>query len=230
MRIFFVRHGQTFSNIEHLMDTRPPGAELTPRGREQAAEVGRELAALIGAGVVGQGQALADATVEQAPRVLSSVAIRAQQTAMLAMREFEKEWDLAPHDIPVETTPGLQEIFAGEHEMRGDEDTHRVYTNALRGWVDGNLTAGMPGGETLADVLARFRSIFEELAQGEKDAVVFAHGAAIRAVTTHACGVDADFAFTGYMPNCGMTVLEPQGQPWGKWELRRWAELNLDDA
>src|SRR5699024_7142068 len=31
--------GQTFSNVERLLDTRPPGAELTERGREQATDV-----------------------------------------------------------------------------------------------------------------------------------------------------------------------------------------------
>ena len=40
-RIILLRHGQTYSNINRALDTRPPGAELTERGREQAQEVGR---------------------------------------------------------------------------------------------------------------------------------------------------------------------------------------------
>ena len=43
-RIILLRHGQTYSNIDRIMDTRPPGAELTERGRGQAEDVGRELA------------------------------------------------------------------------------------------------------------------------------------------------------------------------------------------
>ncbi|MDN6246993.1 MAG: histidine phosphatase family protein, partial [Corynebacterium casei] len=46
-RIILLRHGQTFSNVERLLDTRPPGAELTERGREQATDVGIELAHLV---------------------------------------------------------------------------------------------------------------------------------------------------------------------------------------
>lgn len=217
MRIFFVRHGQTFSNVEHLMDTLPPGAELTPRGRDQATAVGIELAELS-----------KESQLDACPRLVSSVAIRAQQTAMLAARAFEDAQDFAPHSIPVEPMMGLQEIYAGDLEMSGSEDAHREYTVALRGWVDGDLQARMPGGETLEQVLARFRPLFEDFAAGERDVVVFSHGAAIRTITAHACGVDPDFAFTGYIANCRFTVLEPEGRPFGQWTLRRWADLSLD--
>lgn len=223
MRIFLVRHGQTFSNVEHLLDTRPPGAELTERGREQATAVGTELSQL------------ADAAVP--PRFLSSVAIRAQQTAMAAVRAFEEDRDLAPHSLPVEPVMGLHEIFAGKYEMSGSEDALREYTNALRGWLDGDATAAMEGGETLTDVLNRYRPVLEGAVAAEetvaanggigRDLVVFTHGAAIRVVTAHACGVDPDFAFTGYMPNCRFTVMETHGRDFGEWELLRWADLEL---
>lgn len=212
-RIILLRHGQTFSNIDRIMDTRPPGAELTERGRGQAKDVGRELAELCAGRRV---------------RFVCSIALRAQQTAMLAARAYGEAAD--ERGVPVEVRVGLHEVFAGEHEMSGSEDTHREYMVALRGWVDGDPEARMPGGESYVDVLGRYQPVLEDLAaelEDDEDIVVVSHGAAIRVVTTHACGVDHDFAYTGYIPNCRFTLMEPQGRPFGQWVLRRWADTEV---
>ena len=212
-RIILLRHGQTFSNIDRIMDTRPPGAELTERGRGQAEDVGRELAELCAGRRV---------------RFACTIALRAQQTAMLAARTYGEAAD--ERGVPVEVRVGLHEVFAGEHEMSGSEDTHREYMVALRGWVDGDPEARMPGGESYVDVLGRYQPVLEDLAaelEDDEDIVVVSHGAAIRVVTTHACGVDPDFAYTGYMPNCRFTLMEPQDKPFGQWVLRRWADTEV---
>ena len=212
-RIILLRHGQTFSNIDRVMDTRPPGAELTERGRGQAEDVGRELAELCAGRRV---------------RFVCSIALRAQQTAMLAARAFGETAD--ERNVPVEVRTGLHEVFAGDHEMSGSEDTHREYMVALRGWLDGDESARMPGGESYVDVLERYQPVLEDLAaelEDDEDIVVVSHGAAIRVVTKHACGVDPDFAYTGYMPNCRFTLMEPQGQSFGQWTLKRWADTEV---
>lgn len=212
-RIILLRHGQTYSNIDRIMDTRPPGAELTERGRGQAEDVGRELAELCAGRRV---------------RFVCSIALRAQQTAMLAARTYGEAAD--ERGVPVEVRVGLHEVFAGEHEMSGSEDTHREYMVALRGWVDGDSEARMLGGESYVDVLGRYQPVLEDLAaelEDDEDIVVVSHGAAIRVVTTHACGVDPDFAYTGYMPNCRFTLMEPQGQPFGQWVLKCWADTEV---
>ena len=72
-RIILVRHGQTGSNVRRVIDTRPPGAELSPLGRRQAEAAGRELAEVSGARLAG---------------MWCSVALRAQQTAVLAQAAF----------------------------------------------------------------------------------------------------------------------------------------------
>ncbi|APT93435.1 phosphoglycerate mutase [Corynebacterium phocae] len=213
MRIYLVRHGNTYSNVNHIMDTLPPGAELTDTGRQQATDVGYELADLI----------------EGTPRVLSSVAIRAQQTAMAAMRSFEKARDMQPHSIRIEPVMGVQEVFAGDYEMDGSEEVRREYTNALHGWLYGDKQARMKGGETCEDVLARYQPVLEEaVAAGEGPLVVFSHGAAIRVVTRWACNVDPDFAYSGYISNCSFTVMETGGKPFGEWTLERWADFELE--
>lgn len=220
-RIILVRHGQTFSNIERFMDTRPPGAELTPRGREQASAVGAELAAVTGAGGGEPGRVKG---------IVCSVALRAQQTAMLLREALELEARLPERSVPVEVVAGIHEVFAGELEMHNSEDAHREYSTALRGWLSGDTQARMPGGESYVDVVERGRPVLEEIAAelgDDEDVIVVSHGAAIRILTKYAANVDPDFAFTGYLANCRFTVLEPGGRPFGEWELKRWADLDL---
>lgn len=215
-RIFLVRHGQTYSNVEHLLDTRPPGAELTERGRGQATDVGQELAEL---------------TAGRKVRFYCSIALRAQQTAMLAAESFAKA--TGQIRVPVEVKTGIHEVFAGDFEMDGSEDAHRSYMVALRGWLDGDENACMEGGETYRNVLGRYQPVIEEVAANlgeDEDAVVVSHGAAIRVVSRHATGVDADFAYTGYMANGRFTVMEPNGQPFGKWTLKRWADTDMEES
>ena len=36
MRLLLVRHGQTMSNVDRVLDTKVPGAPLTEEGRAQA--------------------------------------------------------------------------------------------------------------------------------------------------------------------------------------------------
>ena len=220
-RIILLRHGQTFSNVEGYLDTRPPGAELTPRGREQATDVGAELALLTGA---------ANGYAGNLGGIVSSVALRAQQTAMLAARAFEKSADLPPFAVDVEVRTGIHEIFTGDYEMSNSEDAHREYSTALRGWINGEAEVRCPGGETYVDVLERYQPVVEDIAANlgeDEDVVVVSHGAAIRVVATHASGIDPDFAFTGYIQNCRFVVLEPRGQEFGQWTVTRWADTEL---
>jgi len=224
-RLILLRHGQTHSNVAHKLDTRPPGAELTELGRRQARDVGAELAEYCGAGGGSAGRLT---------MVGCSIALRAQQTALLAMRSFEQTAALPEESTRISVLPDIHEIFAGDHELLGDEESHSIYTTALRGWLSRDETACLPGGETLPDLLGRYQPVLENLVlehfgedgDGDGDVLVVSHGAAIRTIATHAADVDPDFAFAGYLGNCRYIVLEPGGRPFGKWDLLRWADLD----
>lgn len=221
-RLILLRHGQTFSNVARRLDTRPPGAELTDTGRNQAWNVGEELVEFCGAG---------NGSAGRLEVVISSVALRAQQTAMLAMNAFEQSAGLDEFSMRVDVEVGLHEIYAGEHEMLADDDSHRSYATALRGWLGGDGSARIPGGETYPQLMQRYRPVMENLAQAhladgaDRDVLVVSHGAAIRTMATHAASVDPDFAFAGYLGNCRFIVLEPAGRPFGQWKLVRWADV-----
>lgn len=224
-RIILVRHGQTYSNVDKHLDTAPPGAELTDLGREQARNVGTELAEYC---------QVSEGDMGRLAAVYSSIAIRAQQTAMLAASAIEDAAGLRRRSLPVYPVAGLHEISAGDMEMRNDVDAHRLYALAMSGWLNGELDARMPGdsGENLADILGRYQPVLETIAEthlargAAKDVIVVSHGAAIRTMAARATGVDPEFAFAGYLNNCRFIVLAPRGREFGRWDLVRWADLD----
>ncbi|MEJ5927810.1 histidine phosphatase family protein [Corynebacterium sp. H128] len=217
-RLILLRHGQTFSNLNRILDTRPPGAELTELGKEQASTVGLELAEYCG---VGRGN------FGRITTVASSIAIRAQQTAVRVAASLEKTAGVAPGTLPIDVRMGIHEISAGSCQGAQGEEAAAIYTDAFRGWLEGDNDACLPEGETYRDVLNRYQPVLESFAEAlgeDEDVIIVSHGAAIRVVSTHACGVDADFAFGAYLPNCRFVVLEPQGKPFGQWRVERWAD------
>lgn len=218
-RIILVRHGQTYSNVERLLDTRPPGAELTDLGREQARAVGQELAEYCG---------VTRGSLGRIAEVLCGISLRTRQTAALVASALTDAAGLPADRLKVRTVTGIHEIAAGEMEMRNDAAAHLAYAEAMSGWLHGDPAARMRG--ELGEILARYRPVLDELtsvlADG-KDCIIFSHGAVIRTVATHATGVDPDFALANYVPNCRFVVLAPRGRAFGEWELVRWADAAL---
>lgn len=93
-RLILVRHGQSHSNVARRLDTRPPGAELTDLGREQAREFAR--------------------TRPRPPGLLlHSIAHRAAQTAVEIGAELSR---------PTIEVEGIHEVQAGDLEDRDDDE------------------------------------------------------------------------------------------------------------
>lgn len=216
-RIILLRHGQTHNNVKHLLDTRPPGAELTDLGRQQALDVGHELAGYSG---------------DRLAHMYSSIVLRAQQTAVLASSTFEQRLSLDSGTVPLDVVEGIHEINVGDFEMRGDAEAHLGYTRALNGWLHGDPAAALPGGETYRDVLRRYQPTLDRIMDShdlddDRDVAVVSHGAVIRIVATHASGTDPNFAFNTYLGNCHFVVLEPNGRRFGEWDVVRWTDSPL---
>ncbi len=73
-----------------------------------------------------------------------------------------------------------------------------------------------PGGESMADVIARVGTAMERLAErhAEQDVVVVSHGGAIRAAVAHAIGIRADNALHLSVQNISLTRLERHPNGW----------------
>lgn len=197
-RLVLLRHGQSFANVERRLDTRPPGADLTPTGRDQARAFALE-----------------------APRpalLVHSVANRASQTAAVIGAQV----DVAPHEVA-----GIHEAQVGKLENRNDDEAVAEFNAIYDRWQHGELDLALPGGETANEVLDRYVPVLTDLRMRylddhdwKGDIVVVSHGAAIRLVSAVLAGVDANFALDNHLGNAESVVLAPITD--GRWSCLRW--------
>ncbi|CAN5593633.1 histidine phosphatase family protein [soil metagenome] len=202
-RLVLLRHGQTYGNVDKRLDTRPPGAELTQLGRDQARAFARGR--------------------QQRPGLLAhSVATRAHQTA----GEISTLLEVAPQELE-----GLHEVQVGDLENRNDDEAHEEFGRIYQRWHEGVLDLAMPGGESANDVLARYVPVLTELRMRflddhdwTDDIVVVSHGAAIRLVGAVLAGVDGSFALDHHLANTESVVLAPITD--GRWSCLHWGALS----
>jgi broad specificity phosphatase PhoE len=208
VRLLLIRHGQTPCNVLGQLDTAAPGAGLTALGRAQA-------------------QALPGALeAEDIAALYASPLVRTQLTAAPLAEA---------RGLDVHVRPGLEEISAGEMEMRDDVEAVHAYAGCLAAWMHGDLGSAMPGGPDGSAFLARYDAAVAAVVDGSgagDTVAVVTHGAAIRVYTALRTGMDPETATELRMMNTGMAVLE--GDPAAGWQLVSWhAEplggLDLED-
>ncbi|MER8012267.1 MULTISPECIES: histidine phosphatase family protein [unclassified Streptomyces] len=197
MRLLLIRHGQTPSNVEALLDTAVPGAVLTALGERQAAALP---------------EALADEDIEA---LYVSTLVRTQLTAapLAAARGLE----------PL-VRDGIREVSAGDLEMLpGDSEHGLLYMKTVFAWAAGETELRMPGGESGTEALARYDAVVAEAAaSGAGTVAMVSHGAAIRMWTAaRADNVDVSFAADHPLRNTGVVILE--GSPQDGWKALSWA-------
>lgn len=155
MRLYLIRHGETDSNVQYLLDTAHPGAPLNATGLAQADALAERLG---------------DLPIEA---VYASDLTRAVQTATPLAERL---------GVPVVQLPGLREIPAGALEMHTD---WQPYIDALFRWVDEpefRLEGGENAAEFTARYDAAIAQI---AAAGHGVAALISHGAAMRVWIPH---------------------------------------------
>ena len=198
-RLILVRHGQSHANVQRRLDTRPPGAELTVLGVQQAQEFARMHA--------------------RTPGLLAhSVARRAAQTA----RAIGTELSVAAMEVE-----GIHEVQAGNLEGLGDEAAIAEFNAVYRRWHQGELEVAMPGGETGHEVLDRYLPVITDLRvrylddhTGGHDIVVVSHGAAIRLAAATLADVPSSFVLEHHLANTEAVALTPVAG--GRWRCEWW--------
>ena len=213
-RLVLVRHGQTYGNVDRRLDTRPPGAELTDLGRDQARSFARGLPrppAMIAHSIATR----AVQTATEISTVISTGLSAGGVTALAAgMHEFE----------------GIHEVQVGELENRSDPDAHDEFNAVYRRWHAGEHALALPGGESAQQVLDRYLPVVEQLRNRyledhtfPGDIVVVSHGAAIRLVSAVLAGIDSQFALDHHLANTESVVLAPAAE--GRWNCVQWGLL-----
>jgi broad specificity phosphatase PhoE len=198
-RLVLVRHGQSVSNVDRRLDTRPPGRELTDLGREQA-------------------RTFANAWPHEIGMIAHSVAVRASQTAA----EIGGVRNLDLHELE-----GIHEVQVGDLEDRNDDAAVEQFNAVYQRWHQGDLDLRMPAGESATQVLDRYVPVITQLRMRyldddawRGDIIVVSHGAAIRLVAATLAGVDGSFALDHHLPNTEAIVLTPITD--GRWSCLHW--------
>ncbi|MFH9657726.1 histidine phosphatase family protein [Streptomyces sp. NPDC017248] len=204
MRLLLVRHGQTPSNLDHLLDTAVPGPGLTPLGEAQAAALPAALAG------------------EDIGALYASTLVRTQRTAapLAAARGLE-----------VIVRDGIRELSAGDLEMLpGHSPQGERYLRTAFAWAAGDTALRMPGGESGTEALARYDAVVAEAAaSGVRTVAMVSHGAAIRVWTAaRAANVNVAFAAARPLENTGVIVLE--GSPDDGWQVLSWEGALVEPA
>ncbi|MDR7251177.1 putative phosphoglycerate mutase [Nocardioides sp. BE266] len=174
------------------------GGWLTPLGREQA----RRLAADVGP--------------ERISRVWTSDMARAVQTGEIVAAQLGV-------DVVVRT--GLREFGVGDAAgTTGDPDP---FAATFAAWLDGELDARIPGGESGHEVVDRYRAVLEEVAdthRGEGVLVVSHGGVMCMALSALSRNLTMAHSRDLPMPNGGVVALEADADGW---VARSWAGTPL---
>lgn len=197
MRLLLIRHGETPSNVAGALDTARPGAPLTPLGHRQA---------------------------EAIPGVLAGESIAVVHVSPLVRTQLTAAPLAAALGLPAVVTEGLEEIEAGDLEMRTDVASIDAYADTVADWIAGDLDVAMPGGPDGHAFLDRYDAAIAALAAGHPDdatLVAVSHGAAIRTFAArHGGPHERRLKNTGAVllegsPSAGWTVLDFRSDPLG---------------
>lgn len=202
-RLILLRHGQSHGNVERRIDTRPPGADLTDLGREQARD-------------------FALARSRPPGLLVHSIARRAAQTAAEIGAQLR---------LSAEEFEGIHEVQAGELENRNDDDAIAEFNAIYQRWHQGEMAVPMPGGESAGDVLDRYLPVITDLRLRfldnhgwADDIVVVSHGAAIRLIAATLAGVESSFVLDHHLANAESVVLSPITD--GRWSCVQWGAIS----
>lgn len=196
MRLLLIRHGQTPNNVEGILDAGYPGPGLTALGRRQAEAIPAALAR------------------EDLAGLHVSRLLRTHETAAPLA---------AARGISPRLTEGLEEISAGDLQMRRDEPAVTAYQQMHARWSTGELDDGVPGGESGRAFWDRFTGALRHIASLYADdatVAVVSHGAAIRVFAAVVGGIGAPTLEERPLYNTGMVTLV--GHPDRDWVLEDW--------
>lgn len=197
-RIFIVRHGESIGNVDRNIYSNVPdyALELTPKGREQARNVGKELKKIIG-----------DRTVQ----FYVSPFFRTLQTYLGIVQSFPCK--------KLYIDPRLREQEWG-HLRIGDYEDIQNYRDSY-----GHFYYRFPDGESCADVFDRVSDFTGTMNRDfnkenfPRNAIIVTHGMTTRLLVMRWFHVSVEEFETWSNPaNCGYVLLERQED--GKFALK----------
>ena len=137
MKLYFVRHGESEANTQHVISNRASPFPLTLIGRQQAQALARNL--------------------QNVPvtSIFSSPILRARETAEILSAAFDHAYQV---------TEALREYDCGILEEKSDQESWRLHREIAEDWArHHNYQRKAEGGECFSDIQARFIPFVEGL-------------------------------------------------------------------
>lgn len=165
---------------------------LTDRGQAQARDLARQLAG------------------ERVAAVFTSTMGRAARTGQILADEL---------GTTAEELDGVQEFAVGDLTGSSDQD---AVAAVFQAWVDGDVSRKFPGGESGADLVARFGAAIEDLADSYRGetVVVVSHGGVMSVAIPRLAGrATPDLLAAHWLPHCAVARVDVDADGWA---LRHW--------
>lgn len=169
-----------------------PDLGLTENGRAQAMALAERLAG------------------ERVAAVFTSTLGRAEQTGQIIADQL---------GVAAQELPGVQEYNIGD--LVGSQDQAAV-DSVFESWVAGDLAAAYPNGESGADLVARFGTALEEVADSYRGetVVVVSHGGVMAVAIPRLAGrATPDLLAARWLPHCAIARVDVDADGWA---LRHW--------
>jgi broad specificity phosphatase PhoE len=191
----FIRHAESQSNAEHVINTDIPGPSLTEEGQAQAEQLAHQLSR------------------NNFDAVYASDMVRTEQTAQPLAHALGKR---------VEILPGLREIDAGWYNDTPTKNADRTYLVAPADWLNGDRKDAVPGSISGNEFNDQFSAAVQKIYDsGNTKPVAFSHAEAIMYWTLMNVKNPKDSLATSHrLSNLGRVVVT--GSPSMGWTLVDW--------
>ena len=154
-----------------------------------------------------QARALAESlTGERIARIWTSDMARAVQTGEIAAARL---------DVDLVVRTGLREFGVGD--AFGTTGVPDPFAATFAAWLDGDLSARIPGGESGTDVVDRYRVVLDEIAdehRGESVLVISHGGVMCMALSVLARNLSVSHSRDLPMPHGGVVAIEGDDDGW----------------
>ncbi|WIM86170.1 histidine phosphatase family protein [Candidatus Mycobacterium wuenschmannii] len=191
----FIRHAESTSNAEHVINTDVPGPGLTADGKGQAEQLAHQLSR------------------NNFDGVYASNMVRTSETAEPLAHALGKH---------VEILPGLREIDAGRYNNSPSKRADLTYLIAPSLWLKGDVKDAVPGSISGVEFNDQFSAAVQKIYDsGNSRPVAFAHAESIMYWTLMNVKNPKDSLATSHpLPNLGRVVIT--GSPVLGWTLVEW--------
>jgi probable phosphoglycerate mutase len=151
MKLYFVRHGESEANTQHVISNRESPFRLTPLGKQQVITLAEKLKNI------------------PFSAIFSSPVLRARETADILSESFH---------LPYQVTEALREYDCGILEEKSDAESWKLHREIAEDWtLNHNYQRRPEAGECFLDIQNRFLPLIESLKHRKEDHILLiGHG------------------------------------------------------